>query len=87
MLQVWMIERTNKVYGIGGGVTLGYYTGETYQVKGEVYGVFIDWYRRTEAKPYTSKKRAENAMNALKKKVGNWDKLDVVPFMMRDKNE
>ncbi|MBP1046764.1 hypothetical protein I6N96_10850 [Enterococcus sp. BWM-S5] len=81
---MWMIERTDKIYGVGGGVNLSYYTGETYQVQGEVYGVFIDWNRRTEAKPYTSKKRAENAMNALKKKVGNWDQLEVVPFPKKD---
>lgn len=81
---MWAIERTNKIYGIGGGISLGYYTGTTYQFKGEIYGEFIDWNRRTEAKPYTSKKRAENAMNKLKNKVGNWDELEVVPFAKND---
>lgn len=81
---MWVIERTVKIYGIGGGVDLAYYTGKTYQVQGEIYVEFIDWNRWTEAKPYTSKKRAENAMIKLKEKVGNWDELNVAPFSKND---
>lgn len=83
----WVIKRTDQVYGLGGGTRVSYYIGKTYQLSGELYGEFIDWSRRKEAKPYSSEKRAENAMDKLKQKVGNWDKLEVVPFPEKDQKE
>ena len=56
-------------------LSLGYYTGYTYIHQGEYYGAFNDI---DEAKVYTSKKRAVNAMEKLKLKVGNWEKMEVV---------
>lgn len=60
----------------GGGVEQWYYySGTTYTVQGEVFGNFMDDIRN--AKDYTSKKRAENAMEKLKIKVGNWSNMMV----------
>ncbi|EPH71487.1 hypothetical protein D929_02201, partial [Enterococcus faecalis 02-MB-P-10] len=53
-----------------------YYSGRTYTVQGEVFGDFVDDIRN--AKNYTSKKRAENAMEKLKMKVGNWSNMWVI---------
>ncbi|GGD04474.1 hypothetical protein [Enterococcus wangshanyuanii] len=61
----------------GGGIEIEYYySGTTYIVQGEVFGNFVDDIRN--AKDYTSKKRAENAMEKLKNKVSNWSKMEVV---------
>ncbi|EHS2295111.1 hypothetical protein KVJ53_002233 [Enterococcus faecalis] len=61
----------------GGGVEQWYYySGTTYTVQGEVFGNFVDDIRN--AKDYTSKKRAENAMEKLKIKVRNWSNMMVI---------
>ncbi|EFT47189.1 hypothetical protein [Enterococcus faecalis] len=60
----------------GGGIEWYYYSGTTYTVQGEVFGNFVDDIRN--AKDYTSKKRAENAMEKLKIKVWNWSNMMVI---------
>lgn len=61
----------------GGGIEQWYYySGTTYTVQGEVFGDFDDDIKN--AKNYTSKKRAENAMEKLKMKVGNWSHMWVI---------
>ena len=54
-----------------------YYAGYTYIHQGEYYGAFSDI---EEAKVYTSQKRAVNAMEKLKPKIWNWEKMEVVPL-------
>lgn len=52
-----------------------YYSGYTYIFEDGCYGEFRD--KKAEAKVYTTQKRAANAMEKLKLKVCNWDKLEV----------
>lgn len=54
-----------------------YHTGNTYIHQEERYGAFNDI---KEAKVYTSQKRAANAMEKLKLRVGNWEIMKVAPL-------
>lgn len=57
-------------YGVGKGNWDGYYTGDTYVYKGEVYAVCDT--DITKAKKYSSRKRAENAAKTLFEKIANY---------------
>ena len=74
----WIIQRECKTYGIGSGVDLSYFNGETYWYLGERYGIFLSWKDRSEAKVYSSESRAKNAARVYSKNLYNSDKLVVV---------
>lgn len=58
-----------KAWGITSGNLNGWYTSEKYMFQGDIYPVTG---KKQEAKRYTSKKRAENAIKALDKTLA-WD--------------
>lgn len=59
-----------EAWGITEGNINGWYTGEKYMFQGGMYPVKGN---KQEAKRYTSKKRAENAIRALEKTLATWD--------------
>ena len=74
----WVIQRSSINYGIGHGVDVAYFNGETYRYLGERYGVFLPWRDRNEAKLYSSKSKAESAAKLYSKNLHNSYKLEAV---------
>lgn len=64
------VLRTKPYVGNGTSLWDGYYTGDTYQYEGEIYAVANT--PISKAKKYSSRKRAENAVESLENKVCNY---------------
>lgn len=55
-----------------------YYTGDHYVIQGEPFAVSSKV--KSKAKPYSSKKRAENAINSMYGKFANVAQAKVIPL-------